>query len=126
MTTADQTSSAKAATVENSPRLAQFQTEVDRLGVSGGRANTEKLFRLFGLLIVVAGMTLVVVSWFISDSAADLQDQVDMVILAMMGIGFVVIGSFLMAINTMARFLRHWLVRLIYELREQTDKLNEN
>ena len=126
MTQSDQTSSAKAATVENSPRLAQFQADVDRLGATGGRANTENLFRLFGLLIVVTGMTLVVVSWFVSDSAAKFEDQIDMVILAMMGVGFVIIGSFLMAINTMARFLRHWLVRLIYELREQTDKLNEN
>ena len=126
MTPPDNTSSAKAATVENSPRLAQFQAEVDQLGVTGGRANTERRYLRLGILAAIVGLILVVAAYFASDSSEDFQDQIDMIILAMLGVGLVILGGIFIAINTITRFLRYWLVRLVYELREQTDKLNEN
>ncbi len=37
--------------------------------------------------------------------------------------GFTVVGAALFVVFTLTRYFRYWLVRLIYEQREQTDQL---
>jgi len=120
------TNLATESTTENSTRLSQFQTEIDRLGVTGGRANLERRFMRLGILVAVLGLVCTLAAYFASDSAEDMRDQIDMVIFAMFGVGLIILGGLFVAVNTVTRFLRYWLVRLIYELRDQTDRITDD
>ena len=106
-----------------SPRLQQFQTDVDDLRVTGGRTNTERVMVMAGVLAFVAAVVIEIVALSRSSSATDPREQTDMVILALLGI-VVALGAVALFIRaSLTRWLRYWLVRLIYENREQTDQL---
>ena len=42
---------------------------------------------------------------------------------AQWGIGLTVVGIVIWARNSLTRYLRYWIVRLVYEQREQTEQL---
>lgn len=121
-----ETSSSTESTTESSTRLSQFQTEIDRLGITGGRANLERRFMRLGIFVAVVGLIFTLAAYFASDSSEDMRDQIDMVIFALFGVGLIILGGMFVAVNTVTRFLRYWLVRLIYELRDQTDRITND
>jgi hypothetical protein len=41
----------------------------------------------------------------------------------MIGVGLVVVGIVIWARNSLTRYLRYWIIRLVYEQREQTEQL---
>lgn len=127
VTTMNQTNnSATATSASSSARLTEFESEVDKLSLTGGKANLERRYMRLGILVAVVGLVLTLVAYFTSDSAEDWRDQIDMVIFAIFGVGLIILGGVFMAVNAVTRFLRYWLVRLIYELREQTDNISRN
>ena len=74
-------------------RLDQFTSEVNQLRVTGGAANPERQGAMWG-----AGL---------------------------MGVGAIaaIVGLALYMRNSMTRYLRFWLIRLVYEQREQADRI---
>ncbi|MDH3752997.1 MAG: hypothetical protein OEU32_03910 [Acidimicrobiia bacterium] len=116
MSTADPTESP-------SPRLREFQAEVDRLAVTGGSANAARTARVLGALVALGGVALTIVAFVQSSSAADPQDQTDFVILALVGIALVLAGGLTVVVTTITGFMRYWLVRLIFEQRASTDRI---
>ena len=131
--TTNQAETSEAA--ESSPRLAEFQEEVDKLGVTGGKANPERKLVRFGVFLVIAGIVLEIVALILSlntsaipegvsaaeQIAAGLsssRDQGHALIIALCGLGAILAGGIFYIANSLSRFLRYWLVRLIYEIRE--------
>ena len=131
--TTNQAETSEAA--ESSPRLAEFQEEVDKLGVTGGKANPERKLVRFGVFLVIAGIVLEIVALILSlntsaipegVSAAEQisaglsssRDQGHALIIALCGLGAILAGGIFYIANSLSRFLRYWLVRLIYEIRE--------
>lgn len=126
-------------TAESSPRLEAFQEEVAKLGVTGGRANPERKLVRLGLFLVIAGIVLEIVALILSlrtsvippvgedVNAADqiavglrsARDQGHALIIALCGLGAIIAGGIFYIANSLSRFFRYWLVRLIYEVREQ-------
>ena len=142
--TTNQAETSEAA--ESSPRLAEFQEEVDKLGVTGGKANPERKLLRLGMFLIIAGIVLEIVALILSlntssttseipdsfgqaekievgleqvasgfDSA---RDQGHALIIALCGLGAILAGGIFYIANSLSRFLRYWLVRLIYEIRE--------
>ncbi len=112
---------------ESSTRIKDFQQEVDSLQVTGGKANPEKRLLTAGLVLGILGLILIVAAFFVSRGTATDEPwaQRDMIILAILGAGLVVVGAVLYVANKLTRFFRYWLVRLIYEHRAQTDRLDK-
>lgn len=123
-------------TAESSPRLAAFQEEVAKLGVTGGKANPERKLVRFGVFLIIAGIVLEVVALILSlntsgipaDASAAEQisaglgsgrDQGHALIIALCGLAAILAGGIFYIANSLSRFFRYWLVRLIYEIREQ-------
>jgi hypothetical protein len=46
-----------------SPRLQEFQTEVDSMKVDGGKANPERTWTIIGALLMIAGVVLSLIAW---------------------------------------------------------------
>jgi len=106
-----------------SERLREFQGEVNQLRVTGGRANPEKQGLILGFVAWAAAIALELIAYFTSHGTKDALEQRDMIILACLGIVAAVIGTGLVVRFALTRYFRYWLVRLIYEDREQTDRL---
>lgn len=123
-------------TAVSSPRLAAFQEEVAKLGVTGGRANPERKLVRFGVFLIIAGIVLEVVALILSLNTSGIpegvsageqiaaglgssRDQGHALIIALCGLGAILAGGIFYIANSLSRFFRYWLVRLIYEMREQ-------
>jgi len=101
-----------------SPRLQQFQTEVDQLKVTGGRANPERTWVIVGALLMVVGVVITLIS-YTSTHSSDIQAEwADYNVLSNFGLALTIVGSVLFLVMSLRRYLRYWLIRLIYEQRD--------
>jgi len=106
------------------PRLRQFQDEVDQLRVSGGKANPERIGRGVGAVLMLAGLVLGIYAYFgLSHPTTNPLQQGDATTIGLLGVGFCVVGTGLFVVFSLTRYFRYWLVRLIYEERDQTDRI---
>ena len=101
-----------------SPRLQELQTVVDDLKVTGGRANPERSWMILGGIAMVVGVVLALVGWVNTGGTSNTGDFADFAAMGRFGIALTVAGTALFTVMSMRRWLRFWLVRLIYELRE--------
>ncbi len=119
--------------IQTPKRLQEFQEEIDKLEVTGGKANPERRLLTVGVILGVLGIILVVAAFLVSrstevsgnDALTGAAAQRDMIIMAILGGALVFVGAILYVTNKLTRFFRYWLVRLIYEHRAQTDRLDK-
>jgi len=104
-------------------RLAQFEDEVTKLKVTGGGANPERTAERFGIGLIVFGFVVAFISWWSAFNAGSFEDIHRAAIFAAIGIGISLVGAIVWLRNSMTRYLRYWIIRLVYEQREQTDRL---
>ena len=114
-------------TSNSSPRLQEFQTEVDSLKVTGGKANPERTWVIIGALLMIAGIVLSIISYASISNSAPLKGQVvftdDYTALGTLGLVLAVVGAALFIVMSLRRYFRFWLIRLIFEQREQADRI---
>ncbi len=103
-------------------RIERLQSEAARLDVARA-GSRDGLF----LGIAVAGMVIGVVGSFVAYQASlgsdDPRDIQSLIILAMLMLGLVVIGAALFLRYSLAKFLRFWLLRQLYEGQAHVDQL---
>jgi len=109
----------------SSPRLAEFQAEVDKLKVTGGGANPERLGTQWGIGLTVFGFVVSFISWWSALNATKIENVHRAAIFATIGFAIVVTGLVVWIRNSMTRYLRYWIIRLVYEQREQTERIVE-
>jgi hypothetical protein len=114
---------AASAETMSSERLAQLRDEVSKLKVSGGAANPERLAGKWGIGLTIFGFVVAFVSWWSAFNAADFASLDRAAVFAGLGIGVSVVGIVIWLRNSLTRYLRFWIIRLVYEQREQTDRL---
>ncbi len=114
-------------TTNPSPRLQDFQSEVDSLKVTGGKANPERTWVIIGALLMIAGIVLSIISYASISGSAPLKGQVvfvdDYAALGTLGLTLAVVGAALFIVMSLRRYFRFWLIRLIFEQREQADRI---
>jgi hypothetical protein len=103
-------------------RLEQFTDEVNQLRVTGGAANPERQGALWGVGLLVAGGIAAVVG-LIMGLGGGTNDKLDGIAVILVGAVAAIVGLGLYLRNSMTRYLRFWLIRLVYEQREQTDRV---
>jgi hypothetical protein len=109
----------------SSARLDQFEEEIAKLKVTGGAANPERLGAQWGIGLTIFGFVVAAISWWSAWDADNFADIHRSAIMALIGIGISVVGLVLWLRNSMTRYLRYWIIRLVYEQREQTDRIVE-
>ena len=117
----------------DSSRLDEFHQEVGQLRASGGRANPDRwVFRL-GVILTIVGLVFTVASFVLTGQPYDTEggnlhqsNHLDLIVSSIFGLSLTLIGLVMVTISSFKRFMRYWLVRLIYEYREQTDRVVEN
>ena len=114
---------ATAATAASSPRLAQFEEEVGKLKVSGGGANPERMGAGWGIGLTIVGFLVAVIAFLSAQNAGDFATIQRSIIMGTIGVGVAIVGIVIWVRNSITRYLRYWIIRLIYEQREQTDAI---
>jgi hypothetical protein len=107
----------------SSTRYAQFEADVAKLKAAGGGANPERNGLYLGIGLTILGFVIVTIAWF-----ASRQDTVQQYITrdeigALIGIAVMLVGIVIWLRNSLTRYLRYWIIRLVYEQREQTDAI---
>ena len=109
----------------SSARLEQLREETKKLKVTGGMANPERLAGKWGIGLTILGGVIAFVSWWSAFNSADVGSIYRSQIMAAIGIGISIVGIVIWIRNSLTRYLRFWVIRLVYEQREQTDRLIE-
>ena len=114
-------------------RLDEFADEVKKLKLSGGLANPERTGTTLGVLLMAIGGFIVVILSFAkrgdtnADGAekllAEMVQSSNNVWTALFGVALILIGLAIWMRNSLTRYFRFWLTRLIYEDRANTDRL---
>jgi hypothetical protein len=100
-------------------RRQQFEADIAKIRLrTGGSANEPRLVAL-GAILMAAGAVVALVAFFVSGSQADTRDVLSTVILATFGLTLAVAGAAVFLRYSIGRFLRFWLLRLIYEQQDR-------
>lgn len=107
------------------PRMQEFQSEVDALRVAGGRANPERTWLKLAVAGWIVSLLVEVVAWLGSHGTTNELSQRDYIIVALAGVVLAVISTGLFVTYALTRYFRYWLIRLIYQDRESADRVVE-
>jgi hypothetical protein len=106
-------------TNELSPRLREFQEEVSRLRLGGGAVRPEGVWLGLGGLAMAAGVVVTLLAWVGTRGTESQLDFADFAAMSRFGVALTVAGAAVFVVMAIRRWFRYWLLRLIFELREQ-------
>ncbi len=98
-------------------RAESFKTEVSNLKIKDPNASRDALFVKLGGAVMVIGVVVAVVAFFMSHNTTSFLTQNDAQTVGMIGIAVTVAGAAVFLRYSFSSFLRFWLARLIFEQR---------
>ncbi len=112
---------------ENPERIAGFQAEIEAMKVKAGGANESRLLVL-GVILGVAGLALAVYGGImVQNGVGGVPNEYDqrafMATGSFIGIAMLIAGAALFVRYSIARYLRFWLIRMVYESRANADRI---
>lgn len=109
----------------NEQRIEEFKKEVAELKLRTPDDGNERMWLLAGLILPLLGVVAIIVGYLGASSGAQLDQIPYLISGGVLGLGLIVIGGALFVRYSMTRYMRFWLVRIIYEDRTQTDRIVE-
>jgi len=106
-----------------SARLQEFQQEVDQMKVTGGKANPERVWVILSVLGLIVGVVLTLFGWIATQGTTSTLDFASYNAMGNFGLALTVASAAVFVVMSLRRYFRFWLVRLIFEQREQTDRI---
>jgi hypothetical protein len=121
--TQDMSATEMDASTTPSPRLQEFQSEVDQLKVTGGRANPERAWMILAGIGMLVGVVLALIGFIATQGTESNLDFATYNAMGNFGLALTVASTGVFIVMSMRRYFRYWLVRLIFEQREQADRM---
>lgn len=104
-------------------RLEEFQAELARLRSRGSTTSTEQRLLLAGAVLMPLGLVLVLMGYLGASGTTEFSSQVPYLISGgLLGLGCTIVGAVLFLRYSLGRYLRFWLLRLIYEEHATADR----
>lgn len=108
---------------ESHDRIEQFRSEIARMNIRTPQAESERKLLIAGIAAMSFGVVCIVAGWWGASGTTLIVDAISYGISGgVLGLGFIVIGAALFVRYSMTRYLRYWLVRIIYEEQANTDR----
>jgi hypothetical protein len=108
---------------EQPDRLDEFQAELARLRSRGSTSSTEQRLLVAGVVLMPLGIVLVLMGYLGASGTTELSSQVPYLISGgLLGLGCTIVGAALFLRYSLGRYLRFWLLRLIYEEHTTADR----
>jgi hypothetical protein len=109
---------------EQPDRVAEFTNEIESMKLKATSATGEKRLLVLGLVAVVAGLVLTVVGGInVVNNPAPADQRAYMATGAFIGIALIIAGAAFFIRYSLARYLRFWLLRLVWESRANSDRI---
>ena len=104
-------------------RLEEFQAELARLRARGRSTTNEQRLLLAGTILMPLGLVLVLIGYLGASGTTELSSQVPYLISGgLLGLGCTIVGAALFLRYSLGRYLRFWLLRVIYEEHTTADR----
>ena len=104
-------------------RLEEFQAELARLRVKGRSRDDEQRLLFAGIVLMPVGLVLVLIGYAGASGTSDFSAQIPYLLSGgVLGLGVTVVGAALFLRYSLGRYLRFWLLRLIYEEHTTADR----
>lgn len=107
-------------------KIEQFRGEVAGLKLRTGGQRRDTVLQIIGAVLMVGGFVAALIDYEASLSQNSSLNLASEQILAISMIGLVVIGAALFVFASLARFLRFWMLRQLYEGQAHVDDLVES
>jgi uncharacterized integral membrane protein len=108
---------------QSTDRAEQFKAEIADMKLKTGRVRAENTLQWVGVVLMVGGVVLAFIAYAASLNVTTTASNVDILNsnsytpLAIAGLAISVSGGFLFLRYSLAKFLRFWLLRQVYEQR---------
>ncbi len=99
-------------------RIDQFKADVAELKVKTNRGRRDSALQGLGLVLMIVGVVVAFIVYQSSTNESDPRNIQSEIILAITMLALSVIGAALFIFASLARFLRLWLLRQVYEGQE--------
>lgn len=107
----------------NPQRIEQFKQEIQEMRVSAPEDASDRRWLIAGLALPVIGLVVIGIGWWGASGTAYPAEQLPYVVSGGLGgIALVVIGAAVFVRYSLSRYLRFWLIRMVYEERAQVDR----
>jgi hypothetical protein len=111
------------------PRIEQFKSDIAEMKLKTGTTSKEGALQALGVLMMLAGIVIAFASYGASLNvevgAGDVLDANSYLIFAVGGLALTVMGAALFLRYSIAKFLRFWLLRQMYEGQAHIDQVVE-
>ena len=101
----------------------QFKRDVAQMKLTTGASRYDGLLRIAGVLLMVGGAAAAFIVYESSLSESDARNIASQQVLAIGFLAVTLIGVALFVVASMARLLRFWLLRQLYEGQAHVDQL---
>jgi steroid 5-alpha reductase family enzyme len=96
-------------------RRAEFEAQLAEVRIKSGTAESEQRWMTMGIVTAAVGVVVTIVAFIVSGGQGDTRDVLSSVILGLVGLTFAVVGSAVFLRYSLGKFLRFWMLRLLYE-----------
>lgn len=111
---------------ENTDRVEEFTREIAAMGIRTPEAERERWALIGGVAAMVLGLLMIVGGWWGASGTTVVVEAVSYLISGgVLGLGLIVIGAALFVRYSSTRYLRYWLIRMIYEEQANADRVVE-
>ncbi len=108
---------------ESPERIEQFREEIASMNIRAPQAENERWLLVGGIVLMALGIVFIIVGYWGASGSTSIVDSISFLISGgVLGLGLVVVGAALFLRYSMTRYLRYWLVRMIYEDQANTDR----
>lgn len=112
-----------ARSADEADRLEEFEAELARLRVKRASSTTEQRLLLAGVVLMPLGLVLVLAGYVGASGTTEFSSQVPYLLSGgVLGIGVTIVGAALFLRYSLGRYLRFWLLRLIFEEHATADR----
>jgi hypothetical protein len=108
-----------------SERMEHFKADVADMKLKTGTADRDSLYQGIGVVLMVAGVVIALITYSASLNQDDLRDVVSSGMLVTVMVGLALLGAAIFVRYSMSKFLRLWLLRQLYEHQANTDRIVE-
>ena len=109
---------------ENSDRVEQFKEEIAGMHIRTPQSENERWLLILGVVLMVLGLLFIIGGYWGASGTDVIVESVTFLISGgVLGLGLIVVGAALFARYSMTRYLRFWLIRMVYEEQANTDRV---
>jgi hypothetical protein len=107
----------------NPDRLEEFQAELARLRVKTRSKDEEQRLLFAGIVLMPLGLVVVLIGYLGASGTTDFTAQIPYLLSGgVLGLGLTIVGAALFLRYSLGRYLRFWLLRLIFEEHTSADR----